>query len=507
MADQKSIVLVTVDCLRADHVGFMGYERPTTPFLDSLACESLVFPAAIVAGAPTYYSLPAIMASRYPLAFGRDVLGLAPEEPTLASVLKRSGYATACFSAANPYISSRFGYEQGFDTFQDFLDDDSAPIPTDDANSASGNGWASRLNLRIQAVRPALGPLGMVYDELYFRYCQRVTPVANSLDALRRFPAADVVVDHACTWLKSSGDGPFFLWLHLMDPHSPYYPKEEALVLMGQGPVTPERARYLNSYWNRSDIGPPRLASRRDEIVALYDAGIRWVDVQMARLIETLRDSKRWDDCVFAITADHGEEFLDHGGRYHPPSGLMEELIHVPLLLRVPGTPKKQLSKSPFSMVHLAPTLLDAARVPVSPDFLGRTSWQELQQGASPDSVAVSECVAGCTNPFHTEKRMGPRVLTVREARFKLALNFDPPAEELYDLESDPGEQAPLAADAHKPVRRRLLEIAREHLRRSSERDKHTRVRARLRDIQLEWSRPFPQSSEKQASGSHPQST
>src|SRR5579872_6419745 len=100
MADQKSIVLVTVDCLRADHVGFMGYEQPTTPFLDTLASESFVFPAAIVAGAPTYYSLPAIMASRYPLGFGRDVLGLAPEEPTLASVLKRSGYATACFSAA-----------------------------------------------------------------------------------------------------------------------------------------------------------------------------------------------------------------------------------------------------------------------------------------------------------------------------------------------------------------------------------------------------------------------
>ncbi len=95
---QKSIVLITVDCLRADHVSFMGYERPTTPFLDSLASEAFVFPSAIVAGAPTYYSFPAIMASRYPLALGRDVLGLAPGEPSLASVLKRSGYATASFS-------------------------------------------------------------------------------------------------------------------------------------------------------------------------------------------------------------------------------------------------------------------------------------------------------------------------------------------------------------------------------------------------------------------------
>ncbi len=108
MGTQKSIVLVTVDCLRADHVGFMGYHRPTTPFLDALAGESFVVPAAIVAGAPTYYSFPAILASRYPLALGRDVLGLGPDEPTLASVLKQAGYATASFGAANPYISSRF---------------------------------------------------------------------------------------------------------------------------------------------------------------------------------------------------------------------------------------------------------------------------------------------------------------------------------------------------------------------------------------------------------------
>src|SRR5208283_2777532 len=122
METQKSIVLVTVDCLRADHVGFMGYARPTTPFLDSLASESFIFPAAIVAGVPTYYSFPAILASRYPLALGREVLGLAPEETNLASMLQEEGYATAFFGAANPYLSSRFGYDFGFDTFNDFLD-------------------------------------------------------------------------------------------------------------------------------------------------------------------------------------------------------------------------------------------------------------------------------------------------------------------------------------------------------------------------------------------------
>jgi arylsulfatase A-like enzyme len=496
MRTKKSIVLVTVDCLRADHVGFMGYERPTSPFLDSLASESFVVPTAIVAGAPTYYSFPAILASRYPLALGRDVLGLGPDEPTLASVLRQAGYATASFGAANPYISSRFGYEHGFDTFRDFLGDEPAPLSDEKANAANSNGWASRLNRKLQKNRPALGPLGMVYDELYFEYCQRVTPVPDSLDALRRFPSADVIVDHTCTWLSSIGDAPFFLWLHLMDPHSPYYPKDAALTLMGQGPVTTYRARYLNSWWNRSDLGLRRVAHHRDEIVGLYDAGIRWVDTQMARLTETLRGAKRWDDCIFAFTADHGEEFLDHGGRYHPPSRLMEELIRVPLLLRVPGSEKRDVGKSPFSMVHLAPTLLHAAQLPVPADFQGRSHWEQLRRGGSFDGVAISECVAGCTNPFRWENRMGPRVLSVRESRYKLVLHFDPPAENLYDLEADPGEQAPLASEVQKPVRRRLLEIAREHLRRSSEqRDSRTRVQTCLRELRLEWKKPGDKAS------------
>jgi arylsulfatase A-like enzyme len=430
------------------------------------------------------------------LALGRDVLGLGPDEPTLASVLKQAGYATASFGAANPYLSSRFGYEHGFDTFRDFLEDEPAPLTDDRAKAVTINGWASRLNRKLQKVRRALGPLGIVYDELYFEYCQRVTPVAESLDVLRRFPAADLIVDHACIWLSSIGDAPFFLWLHLMDPHSPYYPKEKARAFMGHSPITPYRARYLNSYWNRSDLGAWRLARHRDEVVGLYDAGIRWVDVHMARLMETLRAANRWDNCIFAFTGDHGEEFLDHGGRYHPPSRLMEELIHVPLLLRVPGSEKKEVAKSPFSMVHLAPTLLDAAQVPAPSAFQGRSHWEQLRQGRSFDGVAISECVVGCTNPFRAENRMEPRVLSVRESRFKLVLHFDPPAEDLYDLEADSGEQAPLAITVQKPVRRRLLEIAREHLRRSNERrDWRTRVQARLRELQLEWKKPTDKAS------------
>ena len=489
MPTRKSILLVTVDCLRSDHCGFMGYSRPTTPFLDSLARESFVFPTAIVAGAPTFYSFPGILASRYPLALGRDVIGLGPEEPTLPSAVQQAGYATAAFGAGNPYISSVFGYERGFDTFEDFLREEDLLL--EPGITPLRTGVASRLNRALQESAPAWGPLAGVYEDLYFRYCERVTPVPASVDALRRYPAADVVVEAACSWLANLKSRPFFLWLHLMDPHGPYYPKQRALALMGDEPPSPSRARYLNGYWNRGNVAARRLARHRDEILRLYDAGIRWVDSQLERVIEMLRRLNLWDDCIFAFTADHGEEFLEHGGRFHPSSRLTEELIHVPLLLRVPGANTRQIDKAPFGLIHLAPTILDSAQLPIPSEFEGRSFWPEVQNGRASEGVAISESVAGCTNAMHRESRLGARALSIRESRFKLLLQFDPPADYLYDLEEDPAEQRPIPATERKIERRRLLEIARAHLRGSREqRNWRLRLQARLRDLRIEWQIP-----------------
>jgi arylsulfatase A-like enzyme len=266
---------------------------------------------------------------------------------------------------------------------------------------------------------------------------------------------------------------------------------------MGRRSVTPFRARYLNSYWNRSDLQAKQFVRHKDDVVALYDAGVRWVDTQMQRLVDALRRFELWDDCIFTLTADHGEEFLDHGGRYHPPSNLREELIRVPLLLRVPNTPKTRLSDSPFSLLHLAPTLLDAAQLGAQQAFQGRSHWGQIRNGTPWDGAAISECVAGCTNPFRAEARMGARVLGVRESRFKLVLHFDPRSEDLYDLEADPKEQYPLPPSAEMPVRRRLLEAARTHLKDSVQRrNPSARLQARLRELQLEWARPSTKCSE-----------
>jgi len=487
MSAAQSLVLITVDCMRADHAGFLGYARDTTPFLDSLASESIVFSNAIVAGAPTYYSLPAIMASRHPLALGRDFIGIAPEEPTIASNLSQLGYATSAFLAANPYLSPRFGYNAGFDTFRDFLDtevESSSKLP-----QSNGSPLRSRFNEYLARTCHNLGPLGSIYDKLYFEYCQSAARTDGvSFDLLRRFPAANVLVDQASSWLDGVSGSPFFLWLHFMDPHSPYHPQEESLRSLGSD-LDASRARYLNSYWNRGDIGPNRLTRHREEIVSLYDAGIRSVDSQIGRFVDELQRRGLWENCTLAVTADHGEEFLEHGGRYHSPSKLTEELIHVPLLIAGGKPIGPSVRKEPVSLVDLAPTLFDAIGIPSPDTFRGRSFLTPPGDADISGQAAIVESVGTCTNPFHSSQRLGARLLAIREADYKLVIDFASSQENLFDLKNDPAELHPLRPEVEKPVRRRMLKRASEHLAQSVEsRNPSRRLDAQLRDLRLEWS-------------------
>jgi arylsulfatase A-like enzyme len=482
---KRSLVLVTVDCLRADHVGFLGYSRPVTPNLDLLAENSLVFSNAIVAGVPTYFSFPAILASRHPLALGRDVFGIAPQEPTVATALHEAGYATAAFLAGNPYLSRRYGYEQGFDSFHDFLGSSRAgettlPVPAE-------NGRLSDLNHLLQAASRQTRMTAVAYDELYFRYCQWRSACENlSAATLRRYPAADVMVDHACAWLRNLGDQPCFLWVHLMDPHYPHYPPQEALGSLGVSHMTDRRARFLNSVWNRDDIGPQRLQRYREEILSLYDAGVYWMDKQVSRLVAFLRESQRWDDTVFALTADHGEEFLEHGGRYHSPMTLAEELIHVPLLLRTPDTSSMRRVHRPFSLIHLAPTLLEAVGAEVPDSFQGRSYWGEIATGVDwLGEPAIAESVGTGRNPLRAEERMRPCQMTIRDHTHKLVINFGEKVDRLYDLRNDPEEQTPMPTGASASERVRLLQVAGAHLQKTRHNQNAAlALRARLRELQ-----------------------
>lgn len=485
MSPARSLVLITVDCMRADHAGWLGYQRPTTPFLDCLSKESVVFSQATVAGAPTYYSVVSILASRHPLTFGRDLLGIAPDEETIASVMQASGFATAAFSAGNPYISGRFGFRQGFDVFCDFLGEDEYMSP---ALSSPAPRARTRMNSQLSRVCHSIPGAGAAYDELYFRYCQHKTLTSNTaLDALRRYPSAEIIVDRAISWLNENTGRPFFLWLHLMDPHAPYFPKAEAQQLMGDESLSSEQAAYVNAYWNRGDLNAARFTKKRAEAVRLYDAGIRWADQQIRRITEALVEMNQWDKCALAVTADHGEEFLDHGGRFHQPLKLTQELVHVPLLLRVPGGEGRRVDV-PTSLIDLAPTLLDVLDLPVPADFRGRSRWKAVQRQDHFEDPAITECVYGCTNPFRREGRLGPRILAVRKNNFKLIVDFASGGEDLFDLHSDPAEMNPLPPDAHAAVRKGLLDSARRHIAESRKsRDFDRRNAMLLRDLRLEW--------------------
>jgi arylsulfatase A-like enzyme len=484
----RSVVLITVDCLRADHVGFLGYSRPVTPFLDTLAGEGVVFSNAIVAGTPTYYSFPGILASRYPLALGRDVLGIAPHEPTIATAMQAAGYTTAAFIAGNPYLSSRFGYDQGFDRFDDFRDATAGRPGQSEGNPKAQreatNGW-SKLNQHIQAGTRRTRLTAAAYDEFYFWYGQwRSSRERPSLDSLRRYPPADVVINQASSWLTGLGSAPFFLWLHLMDPHHPYYPPEEALSALSKSPITTRRACFLNSFWNRWDVGVKRLARYREEMLTLYDGGVCWVDKQISRLVQALQQVRQWDKTVLAVTADHGEEFLEHRARYHSTTSLPEELIHVPLLMRVPGLPGPRKMPGTFSLIQLAPTLLESAGVAAPGDFQGRSCWADISAGNLQSQPAITECVEACNNPFRVDDRMRPRLLAVRDQQYKLVINFRENVDWLYDLNQDPGERSPVPSRLLKQERARLLQIARTHLEKTSHnRNPDLCLRARLREL------------------------
>jgi arylsulfatase A-like enzyme len=232
------------------------------------------------------------------------------------------------------------------------------------------------------------------------------------------------------------------------------------------------------------------LRRHREDVISLYDAGIRWVDAQVARLAKVLQALGAWQNCVVAVSADHGEEFLDHGGRYHPPSSVAEELIRVPLLLRAPGLIAPAVETAPFSLLHLAPTLLDLVGVPMPDSFRGRSYVPSLRSNPGWGSDAIVECIARCNNPLVSQNRLLPRLLVVRESRYKMVLNFETAEEQLFDLEADKLERRPLANTAGKPVRKRLLDRAQQHLSDSlSVRDPDRRLAARLHDLRFQASR------------------
>lgn len=326
----RNIILVTYDSLRADHCSFMGYERETTPALDRLADEGFVFENAVASGVPTIASMTAVMTGEHSFAspeigFNDDQRKQVTLRPTIAEVLSERGYATGALSP-NPPASSYFGFDEGFDWFEDFLAKDRGVIE---------RAWNRVFQRSIEG-------------ESVATYLRLARNVVSREEVLR--PWEDYY-ERILEWRKSIEE-PYFLWVLLLEPHHPWFPPAEYQEWSSRW----DKYRSFRHYWEmlNSDWKPEFGGSVRQRLIDLYDDSIRYGDAFLERLQRDLAG----DDPVFIVHADHGEEFGEHGRYGHQPY-LSEELVHVPLVIA--GIDGSRRVQEPVALRELAPTIAGIA--------------------------------------------------------------------------------------------------------------------------------------------------
>jgi arylsulfatase A-like enzyme len=385
-----NVLLIVIDTLRADRVGWYGTNRQLTPFLDSLAERGTVFWNAYAQGSWTAPSVASLLTSRYQsqhqVASFDSVL--ADEELTLAEVLRRSGWVNGGFTA-NVVLGGRRGYQQGFDR------------------------WVT-----VQGDVP---------------------PTASFLPDPRTKPRAHHVHQQVRTWLedvqRQRPAAPIFLYLQYMEPHTPYGPPPDAVERMLARHPDPARGRAVLDalrqppnlrQWNLPD--PEFLAPIED----LYDAEVYDLDRELRTLFADLERRGFLANAVVIVTADHGEEFMDHGRMQHA-SSLYEEIIHVPLLVRVPADTTRRDAREMVQLIDVAPTILALAGVPAPPSFEGRT----LTSPATDRRFAYSEQTRDPAQALGVKVQRHERSVVAGSHKLLLAVGGDI---EAYDLANDPAE-------------------------------------------------------------------
>jgi len=369
-----NIVLLVIDALRADALEADGPFAMETPTLDRLGAESARFAAAIAQSGHTRASVPAIMAGGYPLVDGLE--GVLPDDrPLLQGTFRHAGYATAAIHS-NPFLSAAFGFDRGFGHFDDSV------------------GSFNRLLV-------------------FLRRC------LNALSS-RPYVPGPQLVRRALDWVRQTRR-PFFLWLHLMDVHGPYTPH-------GQAEVSRRRAARL---WRTSIRHPDRITpADRELLMHLYAGEVALADRSVGDFVDGLRESGELERTILAVTADHGEQFLEHG-MYNHPRHLYDEQIRVPLLLRGPGIEPCEVTRQ-VQLIDLPPTLCRLAAVPVPEPWRG----QDLLQPDEPGRPAFSET----TGYWETSDR---EIYAVRTPERKYMAHLKDHSivhEEGYDLTKDPHE-------------------------------------------------------------------
>lgn len=377
-----NVLLISIDSLRADHLGSYGYHRDTSPNLDALARNGARFEVAV---APSPWTLPShvtMMTGRHPVAHGvrtnRSRLG--DDIPTVAEALRKNGYATAGF-VAGPYLRSEYGYHRGFTEFDESL----AAVDT----KRSHQGISS-----------------------------------------------PQMVDKVLAWIdkwSATREQPFFAFLHLWDVHYDFAPPPPFDHLFDpdyEGTVDGSAIGLL-----KPDIAPRDL----EHVIALYDGEIRFTDHELGRLFTFLRERKLMENTIIVVTADHGEEFFEHGSIGHLLA-IFDESVRVPLIVHFPKAVRAgQVFDQQVRLMDLAPTILGLAGQPGMPS-LGMpveapiqdrdlSPWlrEDFLAGAFPDNVAFLE-------------NYGASRVGVRSNRGKL-IRHNKDYYELYNVNPELGEK------------------------------------------------------------------
>jgi arylsulfatase A-like enzyme len=390
------IVYITVDSLRADHVGWHGYERETTPFLDELGETAHVFTNAFTHGCFTRQAFRAIMTGQFPTHCQEDG-GLSDDCETIATLLSEAGYTNGGFHS-NPHLLPQFGYARGFDHF---YDSESEPSKT------------AKFRQKLKDIAEANETVFHVLERI-FAQIEKTTGVNPGTP----FVPGDELTDEAIEWVESTDEGPRFLWIHYMDVHHPYSPPEEYQREFRDEPISHQRAVKLR----RKMVDKPENVtdSEFQDLVDLYDGEIRFVDAQVRRLVEAVRT--HWgSDAVVAFTSDHGDEFREHGAFSHSET-LYDELLNIPLLMQTGD--EGGVHDDVVGLMDVPPTFLDYAGTENPGTFEG-ASLKPITAGQSRER----EYIIG----DHGE------TIAYRDDTWKYITG--PDRMELYNLEEDPGEQ------------------------------------------------------------------
>jgi len=305
-----SVVLITIDTLRADHLGCYGYFRDTSPVIDALAGEGVLFENVVVPMSTTLPSHTSLFTSSYPVRHGvlanfddfRQPVPVDEDDfQTAAQMFLRAGYHTAAFTSIY-HLGPASGIAAGFESF-------------DTVEGTRGD---------------------------------------QPLEIIER--RSDVTTDRVLAWLDSAVDEPFFLWVHYFDPHAPYDPPAG---LRDRYPIEQALSEWL------AERAIPRYREV-GRIHNLYDAEIRFNDRQIGRLFERLKEKGLYDRALIVLTADHGEGLYQHDEPEH--GVLFEEQIRAPLIFRFPAGagPAPRRIPALASSIDVLPTIVRAVGLPVS---------------------------------------------------------------------------------------------------------------------------------------------